>query len=338
MNKVAADEEALVSPARDSGIEVFRYLMALLVVGLHISQPAPNEAAHPWMLANWHIWIDVVGRSAVPFFFIASGYYFRPERGTVPSIKRTVGRLFPIYAAWYIFYLMAALSIPAKMPAHWSLIVFFDGGAGFHLWFLPALMFGMISLAASLAVGGKPLAIVVATAFAIAGPVLAAYHPALGLEHYPTHLDEFKRQLAAPGFVLIGYLLKGTRPLSPVTSLALLICSIAAMFAEGHLVTDVIGNRAITNGESLVSVFVLGVAMFSFARAFDRVSSFSRYAWLGRLSLSVYTTHILVIWVIKLALDAPFNQSVGMFVAVGVLATAAAAVLVRIPSISRLVT
>ncbi|RYE94595.1 MAG: hypothetical protein EOO77_43990 [Oxalobacteraceae bacterium] len=89
-------------PSRDGGIDAFRYAMALLVIGLHILPPVAVGPDRPLGLPGWAVAVDVLSRCAVPFFFITSGYYFRPDRGVWSNLQRTVVRIAPIYIVWYV--------------------------------------------------------------------------------------------------------------------------------------------------------------------------------------------------------------------------------------------
>ena len=74
-----AGEQKLAGP-RDSGTELFRLLMALLVIVLHAVHEATLRDA-PAAVPLWATLVDTAARCAVPVFFITSGYYLRTARG-----------------------------------------------------------------------------------------------------------------------------------------------------------------------------------------------------------------------------------------------------------------
>ncbi|WP_277923640.1 acyltransferase [Sphingomonas sp. TREG-RG-20F-R18-01] len=326
------------STQRDGGIELFRYVMALLVIGIHVLPPVAVNSAQPLGLPDWAVAMDVLCRCAVPFFFIASGYYFKPERGVVANLTRAIARIAPIYGAWYCLYLAVAAALPEKLPSHWRILALIDGGPAFHLWFLPALLLGLIILTISLAAGGRVLAILVAMVLAAAGPALADYHALIGMDTYPAHLNDFKRQLGAPAFVVIGYLLKGTKVQRPSFAFVLCGLSLVAMFAERYSVTLVLGNRDVGNAESLLAVFPFGASVFNLARSLNGDGPLDRLSGLGRISLAVYLIHPLFIWMIRTHLDAGFGYYLYIAGIVAAGSTATAFVVVRVPWLRRLIT
>ncbi|WP_242137398.1 acyltransferase [Sphingomonas sp. TREG-RG-20F-R18-01] len=323
---------------RDRGIDAFRYAMALLVIGIHILPPVAVGPDRPLGLPGWAVVVDVICRCAVPFFFITSGYYFRPERGAFANLKRSVVRIAPIYVVWYLFFISAAVFVPGKLPGHWRIMTLVDGGPAFHLWFLPALIFGLATLTLTLALGGRTLAIAVAALLAIGGPFLANYHSLVGMPHYSSHLNDFKRQLAAPAFVLMGYLFRGTRPTN--LSIAAVLCAVAisAMFVERYFVIMVVGNKAIGNAESLLAVFAYGAAVFNLARCLNNSPAVQTLSWLGNASLGIYLIHVLFIWMFRQTVDTGPWQFIFLGTIVASISTVAAVLAIRAPLLRRFMT
>ncbi|WP_010215841.1 acyltransferase [Sphingomonas sp. PAMC 26621] len=331
-------KSTVAPPARDGGIDAFRYAMAVLVIGIHILPPVAVGPDRPFGLPGWAVVIDIICRCAVPFFFIASGYYFRPERGVWSNLTRPVVRIAPIYLVWYAVYLVAASRVSGKLPEHWRLLMTIDGGPAFHLWFLPALVFGLVTLTVTLALGGRMLAIAVAVLLAVLGPFLADYHTLVGLARYPPHLDDFKRQLAAPAFVVIGYLFRGTQSPRGSTAFALCALAIAAMFVERYTVIRIVGNTAIGDAESLLSVFPYGASVFNLARALNTTALAERLRSLGKISLAVYLIHVIFIWMFRDTVDTSPWQFVSLGATVAVSSTLAALLAIRVPLLRRFVT
>jgi len=104
-----------------------------------------------------------VCRFAVPYFFIASGFFFgkQLEKGTPPAtlFLRYFNRLGLVFVAWSLIYVLAPS--PAAVNAgglfkaiFWDMysafklarthpLTFIFQGASFHLWFLTALLCGL---------------------------------------------------------------------------------------------------------------------------------------------------------------------------------------------------
>lgn len=86
--------EARNSEQENLTIDIMKFLMAILVVGIHTS---------PF---SFKIWLDrgfgIITRLCVPFFFATSAYYFfLRER----SLKSYLLRILELYVIWSLIYL-----------------------------------------------------------------------------------------------------------------------------------------------------------------------------------------------------------------------------------------
>lgn len=126
-----------------AGIDYFRVISAILVVSIHTSPlSAVNDTAD-------FILTRVLARIAVPFFFMASGFFLFPETETgklyrnklAAFIKKTAA----LYAVSILLYL--PLNIYTGSIKDWRHLpellkdIFFDG-TFYHLWYLPAAITG----------------------------------------------------------------------------------------------------------------------------------------------------------------------------------------------------
>jgi surface polysaccharide O-acyltransferase-like enzyme len=85
---------------RHIGIDSFRYILCFPVALLH---SLPGMAGHTTTI--WATITACVCRGAVPFFFIASGYFMRTPLSWRPEMLiRPIGRLLPVYIAWFCVY------------------------------------------------------------------------------------------------------------------------------------------------------------------------------------------------------------------------------------------
>lgn len=187
-------------------------------------------------------------------------------------------------------------------------------------------------------IGGRYLAVTAAAVLAIVGPLLFDYHALLGIAQYPTPLADLRRQLAAPLFVVIGYLLQGTSPLSPKSSMLLCVLFFAALIAEQAVLRDILGNVAIANGDGLIATFLFGTAVFQLARSLNDTPAVTRFANLGAISLAIYICHMLFIWIVPGMIPAMPGRLIVLFAAIAAASTATAMVLIRIPGVRRVVT
>ncbi|MEB7537421.1 acyltransferase [Pantoea anthophila] len=127
----------MATQGRNNAIDLVKILMAILVISIHTITP---DGVFDYLLTQ------SVARVAVPFFFIAAGYYF-PSNPKSVDIKRTVYRLTLLYIAWCAFYLPFEISDIAIKPLSasgylWEFLYILAKGWR-HLWFMPALIIGM---------------------------------------------------------------------------------------------------------------------------------------------------------------------------------------------------
>ena len=123
-----------------TGIDLFRLVAAILIITIHTSPLASFTATGDFILAR------ILARVAVPFFFMTSGFflisrYSRDNKKRKKFVKKTA----------YIYVLAILIYIPVNIYNGYfncgSLIpnilkdLFFDGTI-YHLWYLPASIFG----------------------------------------------------------------------------------------------------------------------------------------------------------------------------------------------------
>lgn len=126
---------ALKSTKFNGSIDIVKFLMAILVIGIH-TEPFQNN-----------IWLDrgfgIITRLCVPFFFIVSSYLFwnKPNQ----NLGRYIKRMLILYFIWTIIYL----------PLYWNSIknmsilsilrgLLWDGNLIHGLWFLLASIVGLL--------------------------------------------------------------------------------------------------------------------------------------------------------------------------------------------------
>ncbi|MCF0245810.1 MAG: acyltransferase [Ileibacterium sp.] len=131
-----------------SAIDIAKYVSALLVVAVH---------TYPLLEINAVLntfFIGTICRLAVPFFFCASGYFlFRKMNGDEKRdqnrIIRYLYRIGQLYLVWTVIYLPYVIWDLAQSKSRFRFILgwvrdFFLCGSYYHLWFLPALMLGIV--------------------------------------------------------------------------------------------------------------------------------------------------------------------------------------------------
>ena len=136
-----------------NGIDIMKFTCSILVICMH-TNPLSTYSEY----LNFAL-VQVVGRIAVPFFFIASGYLLFREMSLPLSqnehnwfaIMKYIKRILTIYVVWSAIYFIFILdgliktnsvnlkSIPTCV---WNFIYL---GSYYHLWYLPALIFSVLA-------------------------------------------------------------------------------------------------------------------------------------------------------------------------------------------------
>lgn len=122
-----------------TGIDIFRLIAAILIISIH------TLSAHK--MGGW-ILTRVVARVGVPFFFMTSGFFLVSKTGkTDGKLKKFLKKTVIIYGISSMFYLPILIYngyfSGSKIVFKFIKDVVFDG-MFYHLWYLPASMFGGI--------------------------------------------------------------------------------------------------------------------------------------------------------------------------------------------------
>ena len=134
-----------------NAIDLFKFICAILIISIH---QAPFSTYNPIL----HFFTkDVVARMAVPFFFTTAGYFFfqkidiskrsNPLEVYNQRFKKYLKHLLKIYLIWTLIYLPLNTWLRSDSIIRFALLLIrkmlFVGGY-YHLWYLSALVFGII--------------------------------------------------------------------------------------------------------------------------------------------------------------------------------------------------
>ncbi len=151
-----------------AAIDVMKLIMAFLVVAIH---------TEPF---GFSFWLDkgfgIVTRLCVPFFFVASSYFFFLKNG---SALRYVKRLFLLYLIWSIIYLPFDIAELKTMSIPDILLRYFWIGNGHALWYLcgSILGFGIVYLLSR--VLNHKVVFGISLVFLVIGTLKSTYAPML---------------------------------------------------------------------------------------------------------------------------------------------------------------
>lgn len=199
---------------RNEGIEAFKWIAALMVIGIHTS---PFASMNIWLdFIITHIWF----RIAVPFFLMVTGFYIIPEcvSGKKKNAWNYCFRVLKIYFVSIILYL----------PINWykgdfkelDITHFFKtiitDGTMYHLWYFPALITGIIIVYTLLKIFSLRISILIVSGLYLVGILGDSYYKIIGnipvLERFYDFIFRcfsYTRNgiFYVPIFLLLGYLL-----------------------------------------------------------------------------------------------------------------------------------
>jgi len=273
---------------RDAALDRFRLLAAVLVVCIHTSPLTSYTPAGDFWLTR------VLGRVAVPFFFMVSGYFL--ARNDWKTTGRFLRKTLLVYGLAVAFYLPLNWYTGGFTAAEWLRRLATDGTV-YHLWYFPALILGVL-IARALARLGLPAALTVAGIlylFGLGGDSyygLAAGFPVLeGFYGSLFRVFSYSRNglFFAPLFLLLGAAAKGRLPARSLPGAAL---GLALMTAEGFWLRGLGWQR---HDSMYLALPLCMVFLFSFLlgknRGEDRAAR--------RLSALVYLLHPLMIVLVR---------------------------------------
>lgn len=128
-----------------SSIDIMKYIAAIMVIIIHV-----GPIFEHWPLVN-HVFVNGICRVATPLFFVSSAFFVRHKIKSNPEyLKQYVKSIFKIYCFWSLVYLPLGLQyiaanfdIPLYLYPVALVIAFFYIGTYYHLWYIPALLFGL---------------------------------------------------------------------------------------------------------------------------------------------------------------------------------------------------
>jgi surface polysaccharide O-acyltransferase-like enzyme len=279
----AAPTRATPRATRLEGVDALRAIAFVAVVTLH----SLNDTAG-------HLGLEVANnatRFAVPFFFLASGYFLSPTAPAGRLIWRVTLRLAPVFFVWLAVYMFAAGDLatfrnPVKL-SHYLLA----GGPGPHLWFLPALGLGITIVA--LCRRSELLLIGLVVLFFVASLAFGPYRELLHLPESP--IGPRNGPMLSVPFVGLGYLI-ARRQLRPgvLAGLALTIGGLALQLTESFGLERITGG--FLNADSYVGTLPFAVGVFFLSLRATEGSVTRGLAMIGRITLWMYCVHLLFVW------------------------------------------
>ena len=276
-------------------LDGFRWVAALLVVAIHTS---PLSGVNPE--ADFRL-TRVLGRVAVPFFFMTTGCFMAVHLRDGTWLRRQLHRLAVMYGAAVVAYLPLNAYAGAlnRLDFGACLRALLLNGTFYHLWYLPAAMLGLCIARALLRAGGMKLALAVSGALYALGLLGDSYYgliagtPLNGLYALLFRcFDQTRNGLFfAPVFLVLGAALGRRRPDVRTAAVGLAL-SLAGMCAEALLLRRLGWMR---HDSMYICLVPAMICLFSLLLAHDAAQ---RPCWRIRTML-VYLIHPWVIVLVR---------------------------------------
>ena len=271
-------------------IDILKYAFAFLVIAIHTF---PFSDISP---AFNLIFIASLCRIAVPFFFIASAFFFFKGKR---DLKHYLKRVLWLYLVWTLIYspfilrsLMQSTNIALSLLR--LLIDLFVNGSYYHLWFLPALMLGMYLTDKIERKWGLKTLVMISLVLYFIGYLINIYGYHLNIGLINNYLDVFETSRNGIFFGLpyltIGALLAKKKEdlrfdlLGFALSIIVFILEVATYFYLGYL-----------NSLSSMYLSLWPLSYFFFALVLDisQKYTFKDHLMLRKASTFIYTSHII---------------------------------------------
>jgi len=176
MSRAVLSEQRMTNEGkggRIASIEYMKLLCAFLVVAIHVSPLQSINETADFVLTR------IIARTAVPFFFMVSGYFILSDcKRHNEKVLRFLKKTGVLYLAATLLYL--PVNIYARNFFDISLgqilkEIFFDG-TFYHLWYLPAVMMGMVICLLLIRLLGEKTAFVISLVLYIFGLLGDSYY------------------------------------------------------------------------------------------------------------------------------------------------------------------
>lgn len=270
---------------RHLGIDAVRFIASIAVVLIHTVSPQ-----------NVEFGVDTGGavgqlcRFAVPFYFIASGYFLAKKGANVEYILQSVRRrIAPVFIVWLLIYLAFMGNTESLMTPTSIARLLITGGPAYHLWFLPALVFASIVALALRRFLGLRTALIA---------TVLLYGVGLGVGTYAWNgpSRSLSPILCAPVFVCIGLWIPISRWQPDLKiSLGILFLGGVGQLMEAYLL-DTLHMSPFHKSDFVISTLPLGVGTFLVAMNLPLKARVTRtLAYFGIVSLGIYAIHLLFV-------------------------------------------
>ncbi|PIY24922.1 MAG: hypothetical protein COZ12_00575, partial [Deltaproteobacteria bacterium CG_4_10_14_3_um_filter_60_8] len=295
-------------PGRIASIDFCRVIAVFAVIMIH-TKPFMRDLfpSAGWRLPEYIF--NQPARFAVPFFFMVAGYFLGKTlaaKDRWAKVARYERRLLVLLVAWSILYTLIPSFWPHLQQMGYQQLTFAKiqqllaaplhlifQGAKVHLWFLPALMLGVLLLALCVQ-GGRTLpAVVVAVLLFVFGLLGGSYSVTPIGFHVPfsTRDGPFVSMIC----LTIGYLFQTKKTVcSPVQALLVSAAGLLLQVLETWMLWKYFEVPWLAH-DFLIGTVLTAAGLLLFALAAPNLGRRSKLESLGKYTLGVYACHYLFV-------------------------------------------
>ena len=271
-----------------AAIDVTKLIMAFMVVAIH---------TEPF---GFSFWLDksfgILTRLCVPFFFVASSYFFFLKNG---SALHYVKRLFLLYLIWSVIYLPFDILSLSMMSVSEILMKYFWIGNDHALWYLCGSIIGFVIVYFLSRFFNHKLILGISLVFLVIGTLKSTYAPLLESIFSIAVSDALGSRnglfYAFPYYAMGLYIAKADTPYerSKMKHINGIIISLILLVIESFTLVYLFGAEKTV---LWLSVFPLTYYFFVFVKSIKCSISQQTSMICRKLSTVIYVTHCLFIY------------------------------------------
>lgn len=267
--------------SRIVGIDAFRLAAAFSVILLHVGNYA---GLHSYI----GIELKLLGRWAVPFFFIVSGYFLAPHIAQDQTRLATKSaKTLTIFIISNILFIPLLLTNQGILGTLSSLLSFkiITQGTSNHLWFLSSLTFAMFVFYSLLSFGARKIISVIVVGSLII-LLTIAYHPDFSLA------SRFARYISCFPFMYLGIIFK-LKNINPQIKVSITILCVGFLLQniEVYILSKIVSMSPLDH-EFLIGTFPFAIGMFFVSLRIPKNKIVIWFSDLGiKYSLGIYIFH-----------------------------------------------
>ena len=265
------------SAARLAGIDIVRFFAFVGVVFIHCAE-----------ISVFGDWAADFGKFAVPFFFVAAGFFLPTAKPALSIIWKSGKRLAIPFLFWMTLFIVIFQDWPSGLAGFIKL--FIAGGPAYHLWFLPSLAL-CIAATVFLRYLSWPVAFAISLACYVIGLAIGSYGDLQG----PVQGVWNPRNGILFGliFVVLGGWIRAS---GARLSLGWALLAFVGFSAAHMLEISLPFHRDNVYGDFYILTVPVGVSAFFVALALKPSPLVTRiFAPLGAFSLGLYGVHLIFV-------------------------------------------